>query len=279
LHSQILGARAVIASTTIAPRAVVARRAMGPRATTPGTPNHRRSPMDMSADTATAPPTPVFFEAFGRLPPGRHSIAVEEVARQQRMRLMGAMLDAVGEQGYIATSVADVLARAGISRRTFYEHFCDKEDCYLQAYDHAAQRLTAAVTEALASHERWEGAARTALDLMLRTVADNPRLARACLVEVLAVGPAGVRRRDASLRPFQQCFDRARALAPPQARIPETVSETIVGGILETISARVLRGETARLPELLDQLMFWSLVAFLGPVEAGRAMADLPAGD
>ncbi len=224
-------------------------------------------------------PTPVFFEDLKRLPPGRHSIAVEEVARQQRMRLMGAMLVAVGERGYIDTSVADVLSRAGISRRTFYEHFSDKEDCYLQAYDHVAGVLTEAVGDALQDHRRWQEAMRSALDLVLRTVAENPKISRAMLVEVLAVGPAGVRRRDASLAPFQQFFELARELAPAEALIPETVNETLVGGILETITARVMRDEAERVPGLLDQLMFWGLVPFLGPVEANRALAELNTAD
>jgi hypothetical protein len=97
------------------------------------------------------------------------------------------------------------------------------------------------------------------------------------LVEVLAVGPAGVRRRDASLMPFQQFFEMARELAPAEAVIPETVNETLVGGILETITARVMRDEADRVPDLLDQLMFWGLVPFLGPVEANEALADLSA--
>jgi AcrR family transcriptional regulator len=220
-------------------------------------------------------PTPVFFEDLKRLPPGRHSIAVEEVARQQRVRLMGAMLDAVGEQGYIATSVADVLTRAGISRRTFYEHFSDKEDCYLQACDHVAGVLTEAVGRALADHRRWQDSMRAGLDLFLRSVAENPRFARAMLVEVLAVGPAGFARRDSWLLPFQQFFEVARSLAPAEAAIPETVAETLVGGILETITARVVRDEADRVPELLDPLMFWGLVPFMGPVEAQKALSQM----
>lgn len=228
----------------------------------------------MAAPSASPPR---FFEDLERLPPGRHRIAVEEVVRQQRMRLMGAMLEAVGEQGYIATSVADVLRRAGVSRRTFYEHFSDKEDCYLQAYDHVAAILTEAVAEALQGHRRWQEAMRAGLDLFLRTIAENAAVSRAMLVEVLAVGPEGVRRRDASLMPFQQFFEMARELAPAEAVIPETVNETLVGGILETITARVMRDEADRVPELLDQLMFWGLVPFVGPVEANAALAEMRA--
>jgi AcrR family transcriptional regulator len=168
-----------------------------------------------------------------------------------------------------------VLGRAGISRRRFYEHFSDTEDCSLQAYDPVAGILTEAVGQALQGHRRWQEAMRAGLDLFLRTVAENPAVSRAMLVEVLAVGPEGVRRRDASLTPFQQFFEMARELAPAGAVIPETVNETLVGGILETITARVMRDEADRVPELLDQLMFWGLVPFLGPVEANQALAEL----
>ena len=249
-----------------------------PSASAIGSPEAGPRPTAMATDASIPAPVPVFFEDLKRLPPGRHSIAVEEVARQQRVRLMGAMLDAVGEQGYIATSVADVLVRAGVSRRTFYEHFTDKEDCYLQAYDHVARVLTDAVQDVLRGHEHWQDAVRAGLDLFLRTVAENPRIARAALIEILAVGPEGVRRREASLTPFEEFFEMARELAPAGAAIPGTVTETLVGGILETISARVMRDEAHRVPELLDQLVFWSLVPFVGPVEANQAITDRSGG-
>ena len=231
----------------------------------------------MPTDTPAPIALPVFFEDLKRLPPGRHSIAVEEVVRQQKMRLMSGMLDAIGEQGYIGTSVADVLSRAGISRRTFYEHFSDKEDCSLQAYDHVTTMLFDTIAGSFAGYRRWQDAMRAGLDVLLRTVAANPRFARACLVEVLTVGPEGVRRRDAALTPFQQFFEMARELAPAEASIPETVSETLVGGILETICTRLMRDEADRVPELLDQLMFWGLVPFVGPVEANQALAEMAA--
>jgi len=177
-------------------------------------------PTAMVTDASIPAPVPVFFEDLKRLPPGRHSIAVEEVARQQRVRLMGAMLDAVGEQGYIATSVADVLVRAGVSRRTFYEHFTDKEDRYLQAYDHVARVLTDAVQDVLRGHEHWQDAVRAGLDLFLRTVAENPRIARAALIEILAVGPEGVRRREAS---------RRRTPAGPTARTSTSIARDTAG--------------------------------------------------
>ena len=224
------------------------------------------------------PAPPVFFEDLQRLPPGRHSVPAEEVARQQRLRLMAGMLDAVGEQGYVATSVADVLSRAGVSRRTFYEHFADKEACFVQAFDHVAAVCRDAISASFAGQTRWRDALRAGLDVFLRTAAANPRFARACLVEILAIGYEGVRHRDAAMEPFQRFFESGRDEAPAGVLIPDTVTETLVGGILETVSSRIMRGEADQLPELLDSLVYWSLVPFVGPAEAmGEASAAVSA--
>jgi hypothetical protein len=93
-------------------------------------------------------------------------------------------------------------------------------------------------------------------------------------VEILAVGPEGIRRRDASLAPCQRFFQGGRERAPSGTTIPETITETLVGGILETITARVMRDEADQLPALLDQLVYWGLVPFVGPVEASSELGD-----
>jgi AcrR family transcriptional regulator len=183
------------------------------------------------------------------------------------------MMSAVGEQGYLATSVADVLGRAGVSRRSFYEQFSDKEDCFLQAHDHVTQVTHDAVVELLRGEQSsWREGLRSALDLLLRTAAANPRYARAWLVEVLAIGPEGLRRRDAAIAPFQRFFEAGRAEAPDGVPVPETVAETLVGGIIETVATRLMHDEAERLPELLDQLVYWGLVPFVGPIEAAAAI-------
>lgn len=225
----------------------------------------------MADDDSSTPVPPVFFEDLGRLPPGRHSVPTEEVARQQRERLMAGMLDAIGEQGYVATSVADVLSRAGVSRRTFYEHFSDKEDCFLQAYDHVIGIATEAIRDSVSDLTDWQAAVRRGLELLLVTVAAHPRFARACIVEILAVGPEGMRHRDAAMEPFQRLFEAGHAaVAGTGTPLPSTVPETLVGGILETITARVMRGEADQVPALLDDLLYWALVPFVGPEVAAE---------
>jgi AcrR family transcriptional regulator len=217
---------------------------------------------------------PAFFGDLGRLRPGRHKVPAAEVARQQRERLLAGMLDAVGTEGYVATTVADVLERAGVSRRTFYEHFSDKEDCFLHAYDHVTERTGVAASEAYNAQPDWRSGMRAGLDLFLRTLAAHPHYARACLVEILAVGPEGLRRRDRGIQPFLRLFDGGRGEAPPGTWIPDTVAETILGGLLEAISARIRRGESEQLPELLDEFVYWCLVPFVGPAEAAREMSS-----
>ncbi|HEY8582339.1 MAG TPA: TetR/AcrR family transcriptional regulator [Capillimicrobium sp.] len=224
------------------------------------------------ADEPSTTRPPAFFEDLQRLPPGRHSVPTAEVARQQRERLMAGMLDAVGEQGYVATSVADVLARAGVSRRTFYEHFSDKEDCFLQAYDHVVAIAADAVRDVIAAQPDWRRAVRAGLALLLDTVAAHPRFARACIVEVLAVGPEGMRHRDAATQPFQRFFESGRDQAGAEWQLPATVAEILVGGILETITTRVMRNEADQVPALLDDLVYWALVPFIGPAAAAEAI-------
>jgi AcrR family transcriptional regulator len=225
-----------------------------------------------SASHTTAPAPPSFFEELDRLPPGRHSVPADEVARQQRQRLLAAMLDAVGEQGYLTTSVADLLGRAGVSRRSFYEQFSDKEDCFLQAHDHITHVAHEAVVETLRDQPSWRDGLRASLDLLLRTAAANPRYARAWLVEVLAIGPEGLRRRDAALAPFEAFLETGRTEAPDGVAIPAAVAETLVGGMIETIATRLMHDDADQLPELLDQLVYWGLVPFVGPAEAASAL-------
>src|SRR5258707_2850574 len=93
------------------------------------------------------------------LPRGRHAAPPEVVWESQRGRMLEAMALAVAEKGYAATAVADVIARAGVSRKTFYEHFANREACFLAAYDAGVEALLAAIDEAIAAAPDWQHAA------------------------------------------------------------------------------------------------------------------------
>lgn len=179
----------------------------------------------------------------------------------QRERLLDGMARTVSEQGYAATAVADVLKTAKMSRRTFYERFVDKEDCFLAAYDAfaavAIERVRAACGERAHAGERIEGG----LDALLRLLAAEPDFARLAIVEVLGAGPRGLARRDETLRSFVTfVHDHRDQLPDPVAPPPDLVAQAIVGGIYELLYSHIVRGETDRLPELSTDMLHYTFM-------------------
>jgi AcrR family transcriptional regulator len=163
--------------------------------------------------------------------------------------------------------VADIIACAGVSRRTFYEHFQNKEGAYLAAYDEAVGRLLESVRWAYSSHERFADRVRAGVEMFVAMVTADPGFARMCLVEVMGAGPDALRRRDAAMAQFAAMLDEnARSLldAPPSS----IIAETVVGGLYEVIYSRLVRGELRQLPELVPELVHALLLPYLGPERA-----------
>src|SRR3954449_11124855 len=121
-----------------------------------------------------------------QLPRGRHRLSREQVAASQRRRMLAAMTAAVAEEGYVRTTVADVIAGAGVSRETFYQHFSDKEECFLAAFDAASERLLAQVAQRPPGAPPADPIARLdrLLAVYLSALAADPALSRVFLVEV-----------------------------------------------------------------------------------------------
>jgi AcrR family transcriptional regulator len=134
-------------------------------------------------------------DVFSRLPRGRHGLSREEVEDSQRLRMLLAMVDATGRKGFVATSVADVLKGAGVSRETFYQQFSSKLDCFLAAFDAAGEILVATLDLALGDPgeplERFDRVLRAYLDQL----AEQSAVSRMFLVEVFAAGPEAIERR------------------------------------------------------------------------------------
>jgi AcrR family transcriptional regulator len=123
------------------------------------------------------------------LPRGRHDLPREFVSRTQRDRLIDAMARTVAERGYANASLGDVCAAAGVSTRAFYQHFVDKEACFLAAFDLGVSLLQRAVAEAYARPARWPLRMHRGLDTLVRILAAEPAFASLAVVEVLAAGP------------------------------------------------------------------------------------------
>src|SRR6478736_7151732 len=139
-----------------------------------------------------------------RLTPGPQGVPKEEVARVQRERLTSAMAHVVATAGYEETTVERVLVQAGVSRRTFYELFDDRKDCFLAAYDEAMERVLRVVTDAYLDGDVPERRIESALEAFLEFLASEPDLARMCVVEVFAAGPQARERRAAVMERLAQ---------------------------------------------------------------------------
>ena len=167
------------------------------------------------------------------LPRGPHRLAREEVLASQRGRMLDAIADVVSLRGYGSATVADVIERAGVSRKTFYEHFRDKEDCFLAAYDAGVEILMATMREA-------GDDVRSRIRAFLRTLASEPAFARTFVIEVGAAGPRALERRQQVHESFAEMVGSA----------PEALA--CVGATNELIAREISRGDTAGLPELED---------------------------
>ena len=125
-----------------------------------------------------------------RLPRGSHGLDRELVVASQRTRLLEAVGRAVADKGYAGATIDDIVRGAGVSKKTFYEHFRDKEDCFLAAYEAAAGELFERVRAAQHEPGDWLERARAGIRAYLRWLAGDPALARVFLIEVAAAGPA-----------------------------------------------------------------------------------------
>ncbi len=212
--------------------------------------------------------------ADGRFPAGVRTLPSELVKAVQRERLLVAMVDAVTEIGYNTLTVQDVLGRAGISRPTFYEQFADKEDCFLAAFDASATRMRERIEAAVAdAGPGWRDQLRSGLAELLRFVADEPREARTVIVEARASSPAGLRRRDDLLDRFAGCVDALVREDLDEA--PSAIAAAgVVGGIESVLYARLQKGETEELDELLPSLMYFAVLAYAGRSAAGDELDD-----
>ena len=207
---------------------------------------------------------------------GRHALTQEAVAASQRARMIDAVGQVVAAKGYGAATVADVIAHAGVSRRTFYEQFPKLEDCFLAAYEDGMRQLFGAIREALLEQPAagWRERVRIAIETYLRTLAALPGASWAFAVEALAAGHTVLELRA---RVLQQWVAQWRALValrereePGAAPVDDLQLLALVGGIEELVR-EVLRSKGPKqLPKLAGPATAFAL-AVLSPGAAGSA--------
>lgn len=209
------------------------------------------------------------------LPRGRHAAPRPVVREAQRARMLEAMVQAVAEKGYARVAVADVVVRAGVSRKTFYEQFSNKDDCFLAAYDASVDDLLVAIDASLvAIAPDWLAAVRAAVEVYLQMLAARPAFARAFLIEVLGAGPEALSRRadvqDRFAAQLQDVHRRARADIPEIPEVPPHTFRAAVGAVNELVTAHVLERGAQTLPELADAIVDVELALLVGREIAQR---------
>lgn len=207
------------------------------------------------------------------LPRGRHRLDREVVEASQRARLLEAMAVVADEQGYASTSVTEVCSSAGVSRKTFYEHFDDKLDCFLAAYDEAATIVVAEMEAAAAAHSGWREAVWAAVDAYLGTLAGGLAL-RAFFLEVGAAGDAALARRavvhERFARTLRQIHGRARTVDPSLPKLPAAAYRAAVGAVNELVTEEIRAGRERKLRRLTPFVVDLLVTLFEGWRRAAR---------
>lgn len=209
----------------------------------------------------------------GRLPAGRHGLPREYVAANQRERIVTALADCVAERGFAATTVTQISKAAGVSRATFYEHFDDKEACFLATYEMVASHLEGLAEEAAEPPAEWPQKLRACLATLLGFLAAEPELARLAMIEPVAVGGGAAERYRAVLVGFGRRLRSGRAAAPEGEGLPDAIEEALVGGVVALVVREIGAGRTERLERLLPGLLNLVLVPYVGATQAARLSA------
>jgi AcrR family transcriptional regulator len=199
----------------------------------------------------------------------RPELPREFVAGHKRRRMMEAIAELTAAQGYEATKIADIVRSAGVARKTLYDNFDGKEDLFLSAVDTTLAEMRMAVEERCGSVEgSWDEAVAAGVEALLLYVAANPAASRMVMIEALSATPTSAARYDAGMRDF---VDLLRQGVERGDDLPETLEESLAGGVAWILQQQIRRGEAGRAPELCSELSQFVLSPYLGVVN----VADL----
>jgi AcrR family transcriptional regulator len=210
-------------------------------------------------------------QGLPRLPPGRHGLSREFVVKNQRDRITAGMIRVVVDRGYQAATVSQIVVAAGLSRRTFYNYFSDKETAYFDVYGQVTGFLLEAIAEAAEAERGWPAGVRAALAALLDTYAANPDLVAFTLV----VPPAAGGEVAAAYRVFlQTLLDVLGQGRPKRARTPSAAAAYgVVGGLAGLVVAAAEEGGAEALGALLPEAVELVLTPYLGREAAAKAAA------
>jgi AcrR family transcriptional regulator len=207
---------------------------------------------------------------LARLPPGRHGLPREFVTRNQRDRLAAGIIAVVAERGLNDSTITQISAAAGVSRRTFYSYFSSKEECFFAAYDTIVEHLGIATDAAAAERSEWPQQVASKLGATLEFLAANPDLARFGLIAPQRAGEEVASRYREGMGGVVAYLCEGMPPAPATRTPSDAVAISLVGGMVALVVRKVEADEGGSLPSLLPDLLELFLAPYLGRAEAVR---------
>ncbi len=196
---------------------------------------------------------------YPKLRPRPHGATREEVCSNQRARLCAAMVELVAVHGYGASTVADLCTLAGVSKRTLYERFAGKQECFLAAFEMVVSRAARRIFAAQEGERDWRVRLCLTFASFADEVADDPRGAQLVLVEAFGAGPEALERMERTSALLEGIVSSSFEQAPGDIAVGPVVVKGIVAGVARVARVRLMDGRSGELPGLAGELSEWML--------------------
>jgi AcrR family transcriptional regulator len=200
------------------------------------------------------------------------AVTRDRVKEDQRRRILRATGELVAKRGYNAVTVELIVKRARVSFKTFYAHFANKEECFLELFDMTMAQTQAEIDAALAAQADapWPQQVAAALRALFNAFLADPLIARASIVEAPTVGPIIIERYEKAMTGLSPLLRLGREQSPQRDELPESLEDTLAGGVLWSAYQRLIVGEVDRIEALLPEAVEFVLRPYIGEAEAAR---------
>lgn len=207
------------------------------------------------------------------LRPGPNGLPRRQVIEIQRARILAAAVEVVEELGYEGMTVAQVIGRAKVSRKTFYDLFADRQDCFMAVFEETIARTRMLMEQACADEQRWRERVRSGLARLLVLLGEEPVLGRICLIEAQGAGTRVLERRDQVFGELAEILDRGRMVTSAVRDPPQITAEGLVGAVCAVLQTRLLECSEEPFVDLLGPLMSMIVLPYLGSRAAHAELA------
>jgi AcrR family transcriptional regulator len=193
-------------------------------------------------------------------------------AEQQRRRILVATGELVAKRGYDGVSVELIVKRGRVSFKTFYKHFANKQEAFVELFDQVVAEAREAVALTLAAEQEgpWPQQVAAAVRALFGVVLADPLIARATIVEAPTVGPVIIERYGSAMKSLAPLLRLGREYSKHGNELPETLEDTLAGGVIWSAYQRLIVGEVDRVEALLPEAIEFVLRPYVGESEAAR---------